>query len=343
MAVSETTQKLYGSHTRRFVRWLDERGRDPGDPLSWVDALQDLTAKLSKKTWRLYRNAITWHLRETRGNAFGGWFLVATDTVEKPPTKARRLLRHIEPDVLTVIVRELLQRRGERPKRLADLMIAMVTTGLRQKEFGTAKFIDGDTRMIVVKNAKYRQPSDGVPGRGNGPFRELILDSEASPALCGSIQRSFDWCQEREWSAMAPNANSLFRRVIKHLVDRKQIGRKWSRLRIYDCRHQFSANAKANLSLLAGEVAAAMGHRSVVTAVSHYGKRKFARAGTTLVRPSQRSIDAVSELSADKARRMIARTEAGLKKSDPKRASENLKVIENDVPIVSPASKTKTP
>lgn len=312
MTVGETTIKLYGSHTRRFVRWLAERGRAESDPSAWVDALQAITSGLTKKTWRLYRNAVTWHLRKTFGDAFAGRFLLATDAVEKPPTKHRKLLRHIEPDVLQIIVRELLRRRGERPKRLADMMIAMVTTGLRQKEFGTAVLSIGDKRMLVVRNAKYRPSRGDEPGRGNGPYRELILHDEASAELLGSLQRTLDWCRGREWSSQAPNANRLFRRVVKHLVSKREIGQEWSRLRIYDCRHQFSANAKANLGLLSGEIAAAMGHRSVVTAVSHYGKRRFARSATSFVSPSQRSIEAVSMLSAEKARRMIAKTEAGL-------------------------------
>lgn len=342
MSVSETTEKLYGSHTKRFLRWLDDRGSDVGDPNSWVDALQALTGGLSKKTWRLYRNAVTWHLRETRGGVFTGQFLLATDSVEKPPTKTKRLLRHIEPGVLDVIVRALLKRRGERPKRLADMLIAMVVTGLRQKEFATAKLVEGDSRMLVVRNAKYRSSKEGVPGRGNGPVRELILDERASPALLGAIVRTIDWCEGRAWSSMAPNINRLFRRVIKDLVDRRQIGSKWSRLRMYDCRHQFSANAKEHLDLLAGEVAAAMGHRSAVTAVSHYGKRRFARSTMTMVRPSPQSIVAVSEASKEKARSLVQRSELA-RTTGKKRAPIEAPAPAADFSQEGPGNRSQTP
>ncbi len=311
VSISETTQELYSSHTKRFLRWHEERGSDVGDPKQWVDALQELTRGLSKRTWRLYRNAVTWYLRETYGGVFAGTFLTATDHVEKPPMRTKRLLRHIEPAVLTAIVTALAQRSDTTAHRLADLLISMVVTGLRQKEFAKAKLVDRGVWVLVVENAKYRSPADGVPGRGNGRVRELHLDVGASPALLESIERTLKWCHGREWGkTLAPDVNRIFRRVVDDLVRRRTIGTKWKRLRIYDCRHQFSANAKRHLNLMAGEVAAAMGHRSVVTAVSHYGKRSFARSGAVMVYPSASSVAAVSEASKTKARSLLQRSEA---------------------------------
>lgn len=320
MSVSKSTEELYGSHARRFMRWHEERGSDVSDPQRWVDALQELTAGLSKKTWRLYRNAVSWHLRETYGGVFAGTFLTATDIVEKPPTKTKRLLRHIEPSVLKTIVTTLVERTDERAHRLADLMIAMVATGLRQKEFAAAELVNRNGWVLVVENAKFRSPTDGVPGRGNGRVRELHIDSNTSPALLETIKRTIAWCHGREWrKTLGPHVNRIFRSVIDDLVKRRSIGSKWKRLRIYDCRHQFSANAKEHLDLMAGEVAAAMGHRSVVTAVSHYGKRGFASSGAVMVRPSATSLAAVSEASKTKVRSLVQRSElarAGRKPND---------------------------
>nr|MDX8311468.1 hypothetical protein [Agrobacterium sp. rho-13.3] len=310
MSVSKSTEELYGSHARRFLRWHEERGSDVSDPKRWVDALQELTVGLSKKTWRLYRNAVTWYLRETYGGVFAGTFLTATDIVEKPQTKSKKLLRHIEPLVLKEVVAALLKRTDENAHRLADLMIAMVATGLRQKEFGAAQLVARKGWVLVVENAKYRQASEGVPGRGNGPVRELHIDDSSSPALLATIERTLVWCRGREWrKTHGPNVNRIFRQVVDDLVRRRKIGSKWKRLRIYDCRHQFSANAKEHLDLMAGEVAAAMGHRSVVTAVSHYGKRSYARSGAVMVRPSSSSLAAVSEASKTKARSLVQRSE----------------------------------
>lgn len=309
MSVEPATRKLYESTARRFERWLKEAGRDPRDPDEWVAALQALTDGRSRASWRLYRHAITWHLRETQGAIASGNFSLASGAQERPPTKKRPVLRHIEPDVLEAIVRALLARKTTRAARLADIMIAMVVTGLRPSEFASAKMDNGPVRMLVVANAKFRVETPDKPGRGNGPTRELIIDECASPQLVGAIVRALDWCQGREWTSLAPNANRLLRSTINGLVRRRVIGTRWLKLRLYDCRHQFSANAKEHLDLLAGEVAAAMGHRSVVTAVSHYGRRKFARSAATMVRPSARSVAYVSEASKVRVLQMIQKAE----------------------------------
>ena len=341
MTVEPATRKQYESTARRFARWLEARGSDLQEPDQWVDALQALTVGRSRATWRLYRHAITWHLRETQGGVISGRFSLASEGVERPPTKKRPVLRHIEPEVLDAIVRSLISRRSERARRLADILISMVVTGLRPSEFSTARLTDGVVRTLIVNNAKYAADTAEKPGRGNGPSRELVIDERASPQIVGAIIRALDWCHGRDWSSLAPNANALFRATIKKLVSRREIGSKWQRLRIYDCRHQFSANAKEHLDLLAGEVAAAMGHRSVVTAVSHYGRRRFARSGAAMVRPSEKSVADVSEKSKMRALALIQRSE--LKRSiaaeDP-RANQVEPTKPADEPLPTKSSDT---
>lgn len=311
MEISETTKKLYASHARRFDRWINSNGRPAHEPGSWVEALDVLTKRLGRRSWRLYRNAITWHLRGTYGPDHADHFLVATGTLEKPPEKKRKLARHIDPVVMMVLVAALRRRRGSNGKRLADLMIAMVLTGIRQREW-TATTLSADRKMLTIRNAKYRPDKHDVPGRGNGEVRQLILDDDIPGPLMGSIVRTVDWLHGRHWPNIAANINRIFRSTVKDCRKSGALPAQWEKVRVYDCRHQFSADAKAGLSLLAGEVAAAMGHRSVVTAISHYGKRKHATGGRSVVRPSAASVAAVSHDSIGKAQKMIGRTQEKL-------------------------------
>ena len=313
MAVSRTTEELYGRQARRFARWIAAEARDPEDHRSWVMALQGLAGHVARKSWRLYRNAITWHLAQSRGPAFQTAFLLASDTVPKPPERRRRLQRRIDPETLRTVVNGLRARRGRTGTRIADMLIAMVATGIRPNEWQSA------TRkgpgMLVVVNAKFRPPDGAMPGRGNGPVRELELDPAAvGQPVDDAIGRTIEWLRGRPWSGVSPNANRLFRTTIKSLVTAGHLTPQWLRVRIYDARHQFSADAKASLSLLAGEIAAAMGHASAVTAVTHYGKRSHA-AGRSIVKPSARSVRAVSEASIAKARATTNRTQAALAKA----------------------------
>lgn len=311
MEISETTKKLYASHARRFDRWINSNGRPAHEPGSWVEALDALTKRLGRRSWRLYRNAITWHLRAAYGQTCADQFLVATGTLEKPPEKKRKLARHIDPVVLMVLVAALRKRRGTNGKRLADLMIAMVLTGIRQREW-TATALSPDGKMLTIQNAKYRPDQKGTPGRGNGAARQLILDDDMPEQLKSSIVRTVEWLHGRHWPNIAANVNRIFRTTVKECRKSGALPAQWEKVRVYDCRHQFSADAKAGLSLLAGEVAAAMGHRSVVTAISHYGKRKHATGGRSAVRPSAASIAAVSNDSIAKAERMVGRTQEKL-------------------------------
>lgn len=306
MQISETTKKMYWSHTRRFLRWLLEKKLDRNIPKNWADALDELTKDCTKKTWRLYRNATVWGTKELFGDSFSNQYYALTDILIKPSKKPKKLLKRIDYNALKNILTELAHRNTMPSKRLADIIITMVATGLRPTELSTAKLIKSDRHyLLVVKNAKYRPAEKNIPARANGMMRSLIIEN-GNKEIITSIEHSLNYCHGRNWSSMAANINKRFRRLIKKLVAEKRITKKWQKLRLYDFRHQFSANAKALLNTASGEVAAAMGHRSVETAVSHYGQRKFAVAGGLLVKPSKESVEAVDHRSVIKFNNRLA-------------------------------------
>lgn len=322
MEIRETTKRLYWSHYRRFLRWLSDNKKDRNDPKNWADALDKLTRDCTKKTWRLYRNATFWSTKEMFGEVFANQYFMQTELLEKPTKKSKKLLKRIEFNVLKNILAELTRRNTEPSKRLADIIITMVATGIRPVELSTANLKKSDHQYeLVVVNAKYREAEDDVPARANGLTRSLIIDGDEKDII-GSIKNALKYCHGRNWSSMAANINRRFRRVIKKLITEKKITRKWQKLRLYDCRHQFSANAKALLNTAAGEVAAAMGHRSVETAVSHYGQRKYANAGGLIVRPSPSSIAAVDNLTISKFNDTLTRNQ---KRKNAKAGKTNVK------------------
>lgn len=309
--IAETTQKLYASHGRRFDQWLSQNAVEPTAE-GYVLALQAIAGKLSKKTWRLYRNAIWWWIAEhNRQRATAIKFNMLSDFVDKPPTKKRVLKRHVEPDILWIILLALRRRkRGTMGGRVADLMLAMAATGIRPNEWQSVQ-IDG--RQITVQNAKYHAPSPARPGRGNGPARTLVLDEDMNGTrIEAAIHRTANWMRGKPWARVQSGANRVFRTTVNAEIKSGHLPKEWSVIRIYDCRHQFSADAKANLDMLAGEVAAAMGHRSVITSISHYGKKANGR-GRTVIRPSEASISAVGQESRQRARQEVGRTFEKLK------------------------------
>ncbi|MCX8502148.1 MAG: hypothetical protein ORO03_10735, partial [Alphaproteobacteria bacterium] len=92
-----------------------------------------------------------------------------------------------------------------------------------------------------------------------------------------------------------PNLAVAFKSALGEAI--RQLGEsKWFlRLRVYDFRHQFSADAKQEWGVGQGMVAAAMGHSVEDTAVEHYGRKKYGKGGLK-VRPTATSISKVRRL-----------------------------------------------
>lgn len=305
--ISQETETLYRRQSARFIQWVADQDRETPD--IWADALQHYAGHLSLKSWRLYRNALTWHMRETYGPVETERFLRLTDAGPKPPMKRKRLQRRVDPQVLKILLTHLCGMRGSMGRRVADLMVATIATGIRPSEWQAVT--RPDARRIRVQNAKFRPNTPLQPGRGNGRVRELVL----SERIVGSevdvaINRTMLWLQEHEWKSVQPSTSRTLKAALGSLIAARQIGEAWRKLRIYDCRHQFSADAKATLDLFGGEVAAAMGHGSAMTAIEHYGKRQHGRSGRTMVRPSQASVQAVRQETLDMVR-LTVKEDAG--------------------------------
>lgn len=107
----------------------------------------------------------------------------------------------------------------------------------------------------------------------------ILLDDVITFEQRAAIDRVIDALNGVEWDDIGTHVRRALRGAKAELRKMQLITPKEMKTRIYDARHQFAANAKNTLDYQRGEVAAAMGHRSAVTAHTSYGNRKKGRVG----------------------------------------------------------------
>ncbi|KXV69218.1 hypothetical protein AD951_07720 [Acetobacter malorum] len=320
--IEPRTVKFYRGVVRRFQAWTDAKvSTGTADtPALWVEAMHHFASKRAYATWRIYRAAVSWHLTAQYGRRFADDFEQgAVALQDRPPmSRKRRLARHIPPHILALIVGKLRADHGHDGAWVADLLLATVATGIRPNEWHQTTRPEPNRLRVV--NGKYSAGSALKAARANGKVRELILE----PDIMGStfeaaISATLAWMDGKPWLRVQARANRVFKATLRELIAARAIGTRWANLRIYDARHQFSADAKANLDLFGGEVAAAMGHGSGLTAVEHYGGQRHASAGKTAVRPSSESVAAVRQETLALLRETVtsrAATRSGLSQAD---------------------------
>jgi len=272
----------------------------PDTPLGFATALDVLavSGSIGLASWKQYASAISWSLETKFGDETRESFVALKDGLERPGRKKRRLRRFFSPDVASKLVRQL--RRDpddELDVLVAEFIIASIATGLRPVEWNRAAFVDGSKSELSVVNAKVSPHSNsrrGVWGaRGNGATRTLVFEVDDSGELVEIVGRVIDAFGASPWEVRQRTLRRRFKRALHALIARGEVPRKWHNLRLYDCRHQFAADAKVNREMLSGELAALMGHHSIVTASRAYGRKGKGGSGKTVVRPSKSSVAAV--------------------------------------------------
>lgn len=255
---------------------------------------------LTDASWRFIRASIKWWISVSQGNDkaehFTRLFRDKRPDVKPKTRLAKGVSKQLENDLITIL------RSGKhgRFKRLAaDMIEAGIATGLRPIEWKDAELIDD---VLHVTNAKFRP---GISGNGNK--RELILvDDCITSDQRAAIDRVLSALNGVEWDVIGTHVRRALRGARNKLKKMSLISGKEMRTRIYDARHQFAADAKISLDYEGGEVAAAMGHRSAVTAHSAYGNRKKGRIGLP-VKPSRISVQNVDQPSLDRLSKSIGK------------------------------------
>lgn len=261
-----------------------------------------------------YASVVRWGLRRARRptDAFDRSWARLRGSVPRRSHRRRSTRRcRITPELVATLRQfAALRDRRSRAAMAVNLFHASALFGLRPCEWSSASWDDAARHRLVVRNAKAAAtimehgPFAGrLWVRGNGSERTLELTAEGVGAGVADLvdevlraEREVPWSQHRSaiWDA--------FKRLVRAAVERGLIEPKYRHLTIYSARHQFAADAKRSMSVTAGEVAAVMGHCTVRTAVSGYGRRVAGGSFRAMVRPVPESVALVRNLTLRRSR-----------------------------------------
>jgi hypothetical protein len=182
---------------------------------------------------------------------------------------------------------KLVQGDGRDDLLIARLLLHNCKLFLRPKEFQGAR-IEG--HILRVKNAKASN------GRANGEVRDRDLTGYPEIADLDELLATLPQtaAEAGGWTKLWGRLSSRLARVCRVLGIK--------RVSLYTTRHQGMANAKTWMT--AEQLAAAAGHRSTRTAVTHYAHRTKAwRTVRRVALPTEASVAMVK--SSPKARRVF--------------------------------------
>ena len=138
--------------------------------------------------------------------------------------------------------------------------------------------------------------------RANGTERVLVL---TDVAVAQGVQDVVDAAMAAErsypWSRRRSSIWRAFKTLVRGARGRGLIEARHRDLTLYSARHQFAADMKRSARVEEGEVAAAMGHVAVRTAVGGYGRRIMGRTMAPLIRADAASVAAVRSLRMPRA------------------------------------------
>ncbi|WP_299592539.1 hypothetical protein [uncultured Tateyamaria sp.] len=253
----------------------------------YFEYLMVKSTELCTNTVRIYKRSVCFSLEEAGRNDDADRLRQMFDEVENPARGRKlKLVRRVPHKIFERTLRNLRESKSKTSHRAADLLVATALTGLRPSEWANA-VLEG--RILRVKNAKHSDV------RGNGEHRELELLDSITEDERAAIERTMKLISEKGYKTVRPNLSVAFKAALGEAIKSLGESRWFLRLRLYDFRHQFSADAKHEWGVGTGMVAAAMGHSVEDTAVEHYGRRKYGKGGLK-VRPSQTSISNVRRL-----------------------------------------------
>lgn len=297
--VSERSERAYRRTAARFDDELRLRSLSPS-AATYLAVATAGKPELTDASWRFIRAALKWWISQTISDEEAELF-TASFRSKRPEVKPKKRLpkgldEQLEIDLITILRRGT---PGKNQQLAADMIEAGIATGLRPIEWKDAWIADN---VLHVPNAKFR------PGiSGNGEKRELLLDDEViSERHLNAIYRVLDSLHGVEWDDVGQHVRRALIGAKKKLSRMGLLTKKQMKTRIYDARHQFAANAKLSLDYAGGEVAAAMGHRSAVTAHVSYGNRKKGRSGIA-VKPSAQSVNNVDAGSLTRLAKSVSK------------------------------------
>lgn len=327
--VSAGSRIAYRKEGLKFIRSAKKNG-DSIENVSEAFLNYASRQNISRHTFRHYRNSIAFTLSEIEGSEAAESFNQKCKEKKIDLENRKRRYRKRVPEN---IVRELLNLASERKLKsyafIARLAFCMYYTGIRPGEWCKSIY-DQKSGIITVRNSKYKA-SENLK-RGNGVARWLDIDPKNNPLLEKIIVNLIDEMKGKEWSKLQGNASRTLKAMFDELIKQKRMTRWWSKLRIYDFRHQCCANLKAFFPHEPTMVSAMMGHLSVTTAYLHYGKMKHGKSDKVRVKPTNESEFLVSRksvfrlkklMSHSQQRKTLYQSSVSIKKSEKNNTNNN--------------------
>lgn len=260
--------------------------------------------EISWSTAKQYASAVRWKLRST-GQSTTEFDHIWSETRllsfrAKGPRKSSRRVQ-ITGDVVIALRRLASFRESPSFEVAANLFFASTLLGLRPCEWANARWADASRTRLIVQNAKVAtKVLDHGPFagrlwvRGNGTERCLKLTQEGIDlGLQDLVDTVIANDKMMPWARHRAAIWRSFKSLVRAATQRGMIAKKYRHLTIYSARHQFAADAKKAMDVSKGEVAAAMGHSAVRTAVTGYGRRVSGGAFAPSAIPSPDSVEAV--------------------------------------------------
>jgi integrase len=237
----------------------------------------------SQGTWRMlrcgYRDMLArlvkaGRMSESRANELNERMhqvsgLKRKDRVKKTSSRRKKvaLPEHIDQ------IDEYVSKKGAKwGEALVIWLRAAIVTGLRPNEWQTARLVENDGKVILIsENFKHNDE------RSYGPEREIDLTNIPGEYLRNvrsqlSIVKGF--MERDQIEKYYKGCSSLLYECNKKIWPHRK-----ANLNLYTGRHQFSANAKAELSVSDVERAAMMGHKTTKTSSQRYGRTKSGKKG----------------------------------------------------------------
>lgn len=191
---------------------------------------------------------------------------------ERPKRTSAFRKKVVKPEDIQKIAELVTRNKNDWGEALILWLESAITTGLRPNEWRTAELVERGGRLILRSdNFKYNDE------RSYGPVRELDISDVGEDRIV-TIKKHMNVVTGMKdggmWERYYAGCSALLLLCNKKLWTRRK-----ANITLYTGRHQFSANAKADISVSDVERAAMMGHGTPVTSSERYGHRRHGKSG----------------------------------------------------------------
>ena len=252
--------------------------------------------------------------------------LISPEKTNKKRTSAKKYKCLPEGEYIKLTAK-INRSKGQYEQLILTWIEATRITGIRPKEWIQSVMITKEHegrqfKILKVMNAKNSN------GRTFGKFRHIVLmdltDHEmfnitTMMTYVETIQKE-EGTLEKSQVAWDKIYQACRRRL--HYLDTKARPNSKKTITFYSARQQFSADLKAN-EIDEYEIAALMGHASIITADTNYGKKHHGKKGPFRVRPLRDDVLRVIELNKHNVKKKIKKEQFLTSKIEAKQVQKH--------------------